>query len=356
VNELNRAVSSLLLVKDSVLLDYYGLAEQPFSETPDRRYFYLSSTHREALTSLYYGIEISRRLLALVAEPGMGKTSLLFRLLERFHGSALTAFVFQTLGDSRQLFRSLAGELGFETSAQDLGIIRQQLNEFLLRQARADTRLVIVIDEAHHLDIEALKSVLLLSDSQSDSPGAVHIILAGQPRLAETLESPSLARLWEHLVTPSRLNALTPSEVERYIDHRLRIAGLDRGSLFTSEACATIAARSDGIPRKVNNLCFNALSRGYALAKKTIDASIIQQIAKNLDPSFFAFTSADGSQPVGSEASAPSLPAAPPTDTPSLNSDVPSPPAANFTAPALASTKSGRLAGWLKARGRNSKT
>jgi general secretion pathway protein A len=79
-----------------MFLEFYKLREQPFSDTPDPRYVYLSRTHREALASLFYGIDAGRGFLALIAEPGMGKTTLLFHLLERLRGSARTAFLFQT--------------------------------------------------------------------------------------------------------------------------------------------------------------------------------------------------------------------------------------------------------------------
>ena len=61
-----------------MVLDYYKLREQPFGVTPDSRYLFLSASHREALASLLYGIEAGRGFIALIARPGMGKTTLLF--------------------------------------------------------------------------------------------------------------------------------------------------------------------------------------------------------------------------------------------------------------------------------------
>jgi len=75
-----------------MLLEYYGLNEQPFGVTPDPRYLFFSEGHREALAAIYYAIEERRGFSALVAKPGMGKTTLLFRLLESLQESARTAF------------------------------------------------------------------------------------------------------------------------------------------------------------------------------------------------------------------------------------------------------------------------
>ena len=88
-----------------MFLKFFGLREQPFGVTPDPRFLYLSPAHREALASLYYGIETGRGFLALIAKPGMGKTTLLFHLLEKFRTSARTAFLFQTQCTSREFMR-----------------------------------------------------------------------------------------------------------------------------------------------------------------------------------------------------------------------------------------------------------
>ena len=58
------------------------LPQQPFDVTPDPAFLYFSPSHREALTSLKEGIEHFRGFMMLVAEPGMGKTTLLNKLME----------------------------------------------------------------------------------------------------------------------------------------------------------------------------------------------------------------------------------------------------------------------------------
>src|ERR1700680_2162401 len=98
-----------------MFLEFYGLREQPFGGTPDPRFLYLIPAHREALASLHYGIESGCGFLALIAKPGMGKTTLLFQLLQKFHGNARTALLCQTQCSSREFMRFLLAELGSET-------------------------------------------------------------------------------------------------------------------------------------------------------------------------------------------------------------------------------------------------
>ena len=129
-------------------LTYFGLREQPFGVTPDPRFLYLSAAHKEALASLYYGIEAGRGFLGLIARPGMGKTTLLFHLLEKFRSTARTAFIFQTQCTSREFMRFLLSELGYEGDTQDFVRMHEEFNRRLLQEARAGNRFIVVIDEA----------------------------------------------------------------------------------------------------------------------------------------------------------------------------------------------------------------
>ena len=146
-----------------MFLKFFGFREQPFGVTPDPRFLYLSSAHREALASLIYGIESDLGFLALIAKPGMGKTTLLFRLLEKFQSSARTAFLFQTQCTSRQFMRFLIAELGCETDRQDFVRSYEEFNKYLLQEARAGNRLLPVIDEAQNLNASVLETQVRVS-------------------------------------------------------------------------------------------------------------------------------------------------------------------------------------------------
>ena len=74
-----------------------------------------------------------------------------------------------------------------------------------------------------------------------------------------------------------------PAEVNAYIDHRLWVAGRKQPSLFTDEARQVIAEYSCGIPRNINNLCFNAMSLGCALGRETINGDIVREAIRDLD-------------------------------------------------------------------------
>jgi general secretion pathway protein A len=265
-------------------LDFYGLKEEPFGVTPDPRFLYLSPEHREALASIYYGIEAGRGFLALIAVPGMGKTTLLFHLLERFRSSARTAFLFQTQCTSREFMRFLLNELSCQTAnGQDPVAMHDEFNRMLLQEARAGRRCIVIVDEAQNLDPSVLETIRLLSDFETPRAKLLQIILAGQPELANKLSRPSLAQLRQRVSLIGRLGQLPPQETRSYIEYRLKTAGLTGGQIFNDEAYSMIAELSLGIPRNINNLCFNAMSLGFATRQSTIGGEIMQEVAQDFD-------------------------------------------------------------------------
>jgi len=266
-----------------MFLEFYGLREQPFGITPDPRFIYLSPAHREALASLYYGIESERGFMTLIGKPGMGKTTLLFQLLEKFRGNAHTAFLFQTQCNSREFMRFLLAELGSENHEQDFVRMHEEFNKLLLQEARAGRPLIIVVDEAQNLDPSVLETIRLLSDFETPKSKLLQIILAGQPELADKLASRQLSQLRQRISMLSGLSPLSPAESCNYIQHRLRIAGYAGTPLFAPSAMQAIVQFSEGIPRSINNFCFNALSLGCALRERVIDTSIVDEVISDLD-------------------------------------------------------------------------
>lgn len=266
-----------------MLLEYFGLNEEPFGVTPDPRFIYYGSSHREALASLTYGTEANRGFLALIAKPGMGKTSLLYQYLESLKTKARTAFLFQTDCHRRELLRHILADLGHDATGKDLPTIHQMFNNLLEEEMRAGRRVILVIDEAQNLEPKALESIRLLSNFETPWMKLVQIVIAGQPELAARLSMPALAQLRQRISMILRIEPFAPEEVGEYIRHRLWVAGYSGPPLFTIGAQTMIASRSEGIPRNINNICFNALSLACALKRKVVNREILNEVLADLD-------------------------------------------------------------------------
>ncbi len=266
-----------------MLLNYFNLREQPFGVTPDPRYLFLTKTHREALEGLLYGIDSGLGFIALTAEPGMGKTTLLRMALNRLGNRAKTVFLFQTITNPTELFRALLIDLGEKDPPGTLIDLEGRLNEILLRHNESGRRVVVVLDEAQNLDDSVLEAIRMLSNFETSSHKLLQVILCGQHQLADRLATRELVQLRQRISIFATLKPLTRSETAAYIAHRLKVAGYENSTpLFTAEAVSLIAHYGDGIPRNINNICFNSFSTGCALGKKVIDAEVVREVLADL--------------------------------------------------------------------------
>jgi TonB family protein len=267
--------------RPKLLYERFGILENPFGVTPNPRYLYQSRTHAEARSSLIIGIQYRVGFQALIAPPGMGKTTILFNLLEQFR-NVRTACLLQFQGDSRDLLRYLILELSGQTPDSNLAGMQDTLNQLLIREKRAGKQTIVIIDEAQNLDISVLETLRMLSNFETPSEKLLQIILAGQPQMVQRLATPELAQLYQRIPIRTTLIPFDLEDTRNYIEHRLRIAGYQGPPLFRPAAVQSIFERSGGVPREINTLCFNALLLATAAGKRQIDLEILHEVAADL--------------------------------------------------------------------------
>ncbi len=265
-------------------VDYYHLREDPFGVTPDPKFLYMSADHRAALASLAQAIEMNRGFMALIGDPGLGKTTILYHLLEQFRGKrdTDTAFVFHTHCTARELMRQIACDMELRTTG-DLAALQVAFSEALARTRRAGKRFVLIVDEAHNLDLVGLEMMRLMSNCETRERKLVQIILSGQRLLALKLRNSALAQLRQRISVVCPLGPLTPGEARAYIEHRFRVAGHEGPPLLVEDAMEFIASCSGGVPRVINNCCFLALSLGAVMGLRQVDRGTAERAVGNLD-------------------------------------------------------------------------
>jgi len=267
---------------DELILRHFGLRENPFGVTPDPRFLFLCHTHREALASLVNGIQCGFGFQVLVAQPGMGKTTLLFNFLERFNDSR-TAFLFQQQHDPREFLQSLLIELKSDSTETSQAKMYGQLNHLLSDAALTGKRVIVIVDEAQNLEDSLLETLRQLSNLETARSKLMQIVLAGQPQLARKLAQPEQQQLRQRVSTVARLSPLKLDETRAYLSHRLTVAGYRGPEFFTTAALQLIWTSGHGIPRNINTLCFNAMMLAFAQNARRVDDRAVKEAAQDLD-------------------------------------------------------------------------
>ena len=260
--------------------NFYGFREKPFSLLPDSGFLYLSSKHRIALTLLEYGLLNQAGFTVISGDIGTGKTTLIRQLLNQIDPGikvGLISNTHQTFGDLMQWI-ALAFDLPHQ--GKDKVTLYRDFMDFIIREYGQGRRTVLIVDEAQNMSAETLEELRMLSNVNADKDQVLQVILVGQRELRDTLRRPDLIQFAQRIGVDYHLEPLTEAETRAYIRHRCQTAG-GKVDLFTDQACAQIHQSTGGVPRLINLLCDTALVYGYAEQRDTIDAELINEVARD---------------------------------------------------------------------------
>jgi general secretion pathway protein A len=264
---------------------YFGLTEAPFSIAVNPRYLFMSPRHRDALAHLLYGVGAGGGFILLTGEVGTGKTTINRCLLQQLPDSADIAIVLNPALDSRDLLATVCEELRIELPGPNAGLkdLTDALHRYLLANHRAGRKTVLMIDEAQHLSFDVLEQIRLLTNLETSEEKLLHIILIGQPELAEKLSRPELRQLNQRITARFELGPLNAAETGAYIRHRLQVAGLPAGTqLFSDALTRAIHRESRGVPRLINLICDRMLLGAYGRNSTQLDRALLRRAAREV--------------------------------------------------------------------------
>ena len=262
---------------------YFGLTERPFSLAPDPRYLYLSAAHREALAHLLYGIGEGGSFLQLTGEVGTGKTTVCRALLEQLPSEVDVAMIFSPRLTAVELVAAVCDELrvAYPAGTTSLKVLFDALSLALLDAHARGRRTVLIIDEAQSLSPRVLEEVRLLTNLETTKEKLLQVILIGQPELAEHLARRNLRQLAQRVTARYHLRPFTEDETQRYVQHRMEIAG-QRQPIFTRPAVRAAHRLSRGVPRLLNTICDRALLGAYATGQMRVKEVIVRRAAREV--------------------------------------------------------------------------
>jgi general secretion pathway protein A len=258
--------------------EFYSFSENPFTLEPDPRFFFLTESHRKLLFSLMYGIKEKKGFTLLLGETGIGKTTFIRHLLSMLGPHIKPIPIFAPPKTFDELLEVILRELKLPLEEGNGNSRLFQLNEYLYQRSAQNETLLIIVDEAQNLSKELLEQLRQLCNPDPKRSRFLKGFLVGEADIADKLDSWDLRALKQRIVMRSQLGPLTEEESRRYIEHRLKEVGSNLEAIFTSEAAALICRHSRGIPRVIHMLCSLALSTGYVLSQKKIDAPFIKRI------------------------------------------------------------------------------
>ncbi|HMH20009.1 MAG TPA: AAA family ATPase [Burkholderiales bacterium] len=245
-------------------LEHFGLKEAPFRITPHTDFFFQGANRGATLEALLYAITHDEGIVKVSGEVGSGKTMLCRVLMERLPATVETIYLANPSLSRDEILFAIGDELKLELEKDRLTRVLRSLQERLLQLYAEGRRVVVLIDEAHAMPEETLEEIRLLSNLESNRHKLLQIVLFGQPELDEHLDTAGMRQLKERITHSFRLEPLVRSDIENYIDFRMRAAGYRGPKVFNRQAVKLIANASQGLTRRVNILSDKALLAAFA--------------------------------------------------------------------------------------------
>ena len=252
---------------------FYGLTIPPFQLTPDARFFYESTVHRQAMAYLVYGLHHAEGFIIITGEVGAGKTVAVRAATAALDASRHALIYLAQPGTGvRGIYVEIVRALGATPCFQRSNLVPQTIELLAAEETERGKKVVLIVDEAHLLSPEQLESLRLLGNSEMDSHSPFSCLILGQPTLRRRIRLGSFAALDQRIALRYHLDGMDLAETAGYVKHHVGLAGRS-DPLFSDDAVALIHQTARGIPRAVNNLAVHSLVAAFADSKGLVDES-----------------------------------------------------------------------------------
>jgi len=253
---------------------FFGFKKTPFSDNPDAKQLFASQAWNQVKARLQFLVDHHGAGL-LTGEVGSGKSTVV-----RTFSAALNPNLYKILylhwtsGSVLDLLLQLARHLDLEP-AHYRGNLVGQISEAIVRLNQSKKQHPLLIcDEAQLLCHPALEQLPLLLNFDMDSSHYLTLLLVGQPLLRRTLSLQMHEPLRQRIAVQYHLDGLSREELEAYLTHQLKAAGISQ-PLFDDTARQALYQATKGILRKVNKLALTALRLAAARKASTVDEAIL---------------------------------------------------------------------------------
>jgi len=254
---------------------YFGLAKLPFCIAPDSRFFVDTAPHRAAIRALKDRLQRGDEFVSLVGDFGSGKTTVGRQLLDEMDRTRhLVAELPRLRIEGDQLFDRVAEAFGSRRDGglPPLGSVIGKLEDLV----RGGRDALLLVDDAHHLDVGTLRRLRKLTAIRVDGEQALRVCLVGHA-MPLAFDAMQLVGRRMNFGAPVRIGPLDSAGTHEYILARLGRAGW-RGRPAFGAATVAIHERCKGNPVRINRLCGHILLHLYMQGRDDVTADVVRAV------------------------------------------------------------------------------
>jgi type II secretory pathway predicted ATPase ExeA len=261
---------------------YFGFTEFPFENKLDQKFLYLGEDHGEVLAALLYFIKENKGFAVVSGDVGTGKTMVINSLLDRLPNSIYPITISNPKVTYDVLLRYIGKELHLNNINDNILELTDDIKSALLVERNQGKYYILIVDEAHLLHDESLEDIRLLSNIETQDQKLLQILLVGQYELSHKLDRPEMRQLRQRINISRFLSPLGPHETIQYINYRLNKVGSDFDACFEPNCKVLIFKMTEGVPRKINQICDSALLICMTEKRRKINQAILKKAREAL--------------------------------------------------------------------------
>ncbi len=263
--------------------EYFKLNTNPFGITPDPKYLFMSTPHATAIEWMKMAIE-EHEFGLITGEVGSGKTVLSRYLVDTLpEDKYRVAWIINPSMSATQLLKEIYLQLFEKKPPYFKSSLINSMQEELVNLFLNNIYPVVIIDEAQTIpDSKVFEALRLLSNYQTDEQFLISILLFGQPELARKLKRKQYRAFVQRVRFTLTLEPIDNSEVEKYIQHRLNVAGAENRTLFEKEAIDEIHRITGGYPRPLNHLASFSMMDALSNGDEMVTPDNVKNAAKSI--------------------------------------------------------------------------
>ena len=259
------------------LMQAFGFTRQPFDKNLALKHLFLSRQINELFDQLK--LLLHRKGIALITgEVGSGKSTAIRAFTEQLENNLFDIVYIPdpTIG-IRGILNSIATQLNLEPGYFKWQLIEKLKYHIEKNAADFNKTTLLIIDEAQLLNTKTLEDIRLFTNFKIDSQTPLNLIFAAQPDFNKTIRLNSMKALFQRINFRYHVAGLDAGEVTKYISHHLNIAGR-ADPLFSDDVIHEIFQQAKGIPRVINNLCYDCLIEIYRQSKNVVDTATLESV------------------------------------------------------------------------------
>ena len=272
-------------------LKHFKMFRSPFiNEISDPRDIFMSEEHR-FLKEMMLDAARYAGFVAVFGEVGSGKSVMRKAVVQDLISDGIKVVYPVIIDKSRitpaSLIDAIVMDISEEKPKRGLEQKTRQALRLLKNRATSGMKQVLMIEEAHLLNVGAMKALKQIYELEDGFNRLVGIILIGQPELKGLLDETQHQEMREVIrrITKAEIAGLD-GELSSYIEHKFKRINKKTVDIFADDAVPAMTQRlkaysgsgrkvSTSFPLTVNNLISRAMNLAAEMGEKYVTAELV---------------------------------------------------------------------------------